>query len=1010
MDVRPDKPAEESSPASASPPLSQSSANGPATVETPTTDNGGIDFVDESQQTRDYLKVNLLRDDPVETGDVGDAHERIADSITELIRTEKRGAAIALEGPYGSGKSTIVKMIEKRLRAENEREPKKREYHVFTFDAWHHENEALRLAFLHGLLDSFEKCGWIAQDQAKSLRIDLGKLDGSISETTTTRKPISSLKHAFGILSIAAAPLIWTSHEALAEMVKWYLTVETFPVQNSRVIAGLLGFGFASVGILLLLFEGTNRREAERQSTGKSSALTEKFAETLISGKTVIQEKTKVEGNGEVSSRNFELFYIKLLSLAMRQATSQRERVVLVVIDNLDRLNQDHATGVWSTLRVFIEGPSSPRNNDEESLRRRVWQLVPYDRDALFEKPQLSQDGDTSAQVPDQRNPQIDKLFCIRYHIPSSRQMIWRDFFRRSLERALPNWRSDYDDAADVVDLYLQSQKRSPVPRELIMIVNDIGALIKTCGSAAFTQENQRYFGLMTFATFVLIRRSGYSNEQVRRMIGEYNPLIWLSFPRTQRDRILAGIGCMTMGTMVLPEAQERRLDRDFVSALVNADRDQLVELIHLPCFWVWLRTKIHDIFGSSSVFDVWKSIDVLLNTPELKDFQVKQRKYLTLLVHQLLVSTGRKRGDQLKTAALSAMDLLGRSYSHIVERAILSCADEYTDADFDSIVEVIGYAERMAAIEIDKPVFIQEKPRFFVKLCYSLYSASERHRRVLSQLHTSRALDANALIYESVSLSDPSLAIQSLKSSGAWDAISRHIAPGVINDIHQLQGIPADPNVDQRRNVLRIARALRQIPLLETDATQLCDNMIYANGGYNVDYHMHPGPKIKPVLFLFIEALVYHCDRNRIDPKSERQDGVIKRLKDWAPFDKISLREWQVEIFAAEHPMLKSGYFTEALLNISYFKDEPLRRWIKSDSAQNYRNRTMRRDVFERCRGFLERCKGNQDLGDWIETLFKAHTPAPPSASSSATIASASPAIPPTPPPQPTEPPKTGP
>ena len=54
--------------------------------------------------------TRLLPDTPADTDSFG-SHERVAHSIAEVVQTESGGKAIGLEGGWGSGKSTIVKLI-----------------------------------------------------------------------------------------------------------------------------------------------------------------------------------------------------------------------------------------------------------------------------------------------------------------------------------------------------------------------------------------------------------------------------------------------------------------------------------------------------------------------------------------------------------------------------------------------------------------------------------------------------------------------------------------------------------------------------------------------------------------------------------------------------------------------------------------------------------------------------------------------------------------------------------
>lgn len=72
------------------------------------------------------------------------AHTKIANVIAEVI---KKGEIklIGLEGEWGSGKSNIVKLLEKILSGE--------EYIFYTYDAWGHQEDLQRRSFLENLTE-----------------------------------------------------------------------------------------------------------------------------------------------------------------------------------------------------------------------------------------------------------------------------------------------------------------------------------------------------------------------------------------------------------------------------------------------------------------------------------------------------------------------------------------------------------------------------------------------------------------------------------------------------------------------------------------------------------------------------------------------------------------------------------------------------------------------------------------------------------------------------------------
>src|SRR5580700_2094501 len=117
--------------------------------------------------------TNLLPDEPT-TRDVFGSHERVASAIAQLISSETVGRTVAITGPWGSGKSSVLRMVRERLNQTSD---------VFIFDAWAHEGDPLRRTFLQRLID------FLVQDrpdqELAALSRDLVLRKKSLEVTTT---------------------------------------------------------------------------------------------------------------------------------------------------------------------------------------------------------------------------------------------------------------------------------------------------------------------------------------------------------------------------------------------------------------------------------------------------------------------------------------------------------------------------------------------------------------------------------------------------------------------------------------------------------------------------------------------------------------------------------------------------------------------------------------------------------------------------------------------------------
>ena len=62
-------------------------------------------------------KTLLLDDFPSDEDEFG-AHRRVAEAIAEVVRTENGGRTIGLEGEWGAGKSTVVRLLNRELETD----------------------------------------------------------------------------------------------------------------------------------------------------------------------------------------------------------------------------------------------------------------------------------------------------------------------------------------------------------------------------------------------------------------------------------------------------------------------------------------------------------------------------------------------------------------------------------------------------------------------------------------------------------------------------------------------------------------------------------------------------------------------------------------------------------------------------------------------------------------------------------------------------------------------------
>ena len=516
----------------------------------------------------------LLTDTPSDVDAFG-GHERVADSIAEVVQTEVGGRSIGLEGGWGSGKSTIVKLTSNRLGQMNGGD-----HRVAVFDIWAHQDDPLRRTFLESIITSVQKFSWVDR---KIWDRKLAELTRRRREDTTRVVPkltgagiwfaLILLTIPIGSALISAGATLWASANSSGMFSAVLLSVGVLaillPALYYGAIAGLRQFG-------------RNSKEQESEEEGLREL------PALVTGQSSSESRTIVTQTPDPTSVEFEAVFRELLSEALEPAN----RKLLLVIDNLDRVQPSDALSIWSTLQTFL-GQSDYQQADWID---RLWVLIPYDKGAILRLWENSESESTEDIEAALATSFLDKTFQLRFRVPPLLLSNWRGFLQEALQLALPN-----HEAADFHDVYRAFsiegglETSTPTPRDLKIFANQIGALHRTW---------QEDFPLSCLACYVLMQKKGQNIREVllrdrnlelpRRIIGEQ----W-------RETIAA----IHFGVPA-QEARELLLRSPIEAALANGDGRILSELeaIHPAGFWAVLEdsvsasTVLWDIFGPTDI------------------------------------------------------------------------------------------------------------------------------------------------------------------------------------------------------------------------------------------------------------------------------------------------------------------------------------------------------------------------------------------------------------------------
>ncbi|MEX0720328.1 MAG: P-loop NTPase fold protein, partial [Balneolaceae bacterium] len=418
-------------------------------------------------------ETKLLYDDTPENDAFG-GHERIAQSIFDLINQEKRGGgAIALSGSYGSGKSTIIEFL-KRIFHQSKTKIKTE---IFVFDAWEHQGNSLRRAFIEEYI-RFIRRGEIKWAGKTEWQEELEIVSKNREDIQTTTEPfLTSLGGWFAILLLLVPIGFGVLRAGLMD--------------NSPDYIFWLGMSLMALPLIYIIgvyicwrpYTPNKRNQIRRRlnidKTGFKIFWTKnrppyhrKSIFNFFSKKSREKVKTTSLKSPDPTTIEFQNVFNTITS----EVLEKENRRLIIVIDNIDRLTTDASINAWTTLRTFFDNETKDWN-----WKNRFWLIAPFDFKALGQLwgglNHVSDSKGVNKSSEEYVKAFIDKTFQIKFNVPKPILSEWKSFFKIQLEKAFPNTKENIFN--DITTLYQIKgiNNNSPTPRDIKQFINAIGAL-----------------------------------------------------------------------------------------------------------------------------------------------------------------------------------------------------------------------------------------------------------------------------------------------------------------------------------------------------------------------------------------------------------------------------------------------------------------------------------------------------------------------------------------------------
>lgn len=360
-------------------------------------------------------------------------HDKVASAIAEVVQTNTEIKVIGLLGTWGSGKSTVVHLLDKHLSAS-----KSTTSLVFTYDAWLHQSDPPRRSFLETLLHFLIDKG-MTKEEDWSEKLDV--LNRRVEDNVTTTTPRLKWPGTLMISSLLLVPL-----GARFTGPEWYKAAFSATTNPNTPHAGLvvalslicLIAPFIVASTFYLWWRSTKRFWTPAFWT-RSNLLKHRKPyqdESILAF--FMNKETKTNYNRlikepEPSAIEFQDAFREV----MEQVIPQDQRLI-IVIDNLDRLPESEAIALWATIRSFFLGPNSGLRARKPLQHPIV--LLPIAEDAI----EKLYDKDNS-DGPSRAKSFMDKTFDLTFYVNRPVLTKWNNYLERQMkdvfgETMKPSW------------------------------------------------------------------------------------------------------------------------------------------------------------------------------------------------------------------------------------------------------------------------------------------------------------------------------------------------------------------------------------------------------------------------------------------------------------------------------------------------------------------------------------------------------------------------------------------
>ncbi|MUK92470.1 hypothetical protein GNP80_08445 [Aliivibrio fischeri] len=371
-------------------------------------------------------------------------HSHAANAIKQVILNQSDIHAIGLEGELGSGKSTVLRLLEHQLPEEK--------YKFIIFDVEQFHYSSTKASFIKHLSENFIHLFGSSDNkiEKKVKKKILEATDKALgNDLTYTKKIKSNISWYTVSFAISLMFSVRYAKESISNVFNSFnhllSNTSSYSFGLDETITTLLGL--SPLAVIATMYMQKRKERDKSEEDQKIPNIGDIFKRN---SKDTITEKLQV--TREVGVSELKAAFQKLVEII------PDDKCIILIIDNLDRVDKEKVREVWSDLEIFTSFGG-------DNLRV----IVPFSEKHVSAA--LSDDDTDGSEF-------ILKRLPVKFRTPPIVSAGWRKPFEQYWTETL----SSYDGielCSELIDIWISSTKQI-TPRFLKNHINEIAATLSS--------------------------------------------------------------------------------------------------------------------------------------------------------------------------------------------------------------------------------------------------------------------------------------------------------------------------------------------------------------------------------------------------------------------------------------------------------------------------------------------------------------------------------------------------